>query len=405
MDKQLAFAYLAELESKGIVLGLGRIRRFLRLLGSPEKQFKAIHIAGTNGKGSTAAMIESILRKAGCRTALYSSPHLLRLNERIQVNGRQISDKKLAGLVAELRAMKEREKIPLTHFEFVTALAFVHFARCKVEFAVIEVGMGGRLDATNVIVPEVSIITNIEKEHERFLGRTIGKIAREKAGIIKRCTAVVTAEWKKPVLGIFRKKCREKNSKLVVVRKPFPGKLPLLGLFQQWNAAAAVAAVKELQLLGFAVDSKAVKHGLSAVRWPGRFEIVQGKPTVVLDCCHNPSGAFVLAEAFKQHFQKKKAVLLIGVSNDKKIRAMASALAAIARRVIATEASYRAMPAGLIKNEFERHGLESETVLPVKEATKKAIAIAGKKGVVLVCGSLFVVGEALPLFKTGRSHS
>ncbi len=398
MDGVKAFKYLDGLESLGIALGLDRVKGFLHAIGNPEATFKIVHVAGTNGKGSTAAILASILRAAGFKTGLYTSPHLVRLSERIQVNGEQISDRELARLVSELKPVKEESTLKLTHFEFVTALAFQHFANSGVEIAVVEVGLGGRLDATNVVTPVVSVITNIEREHEEFLGKTVEKIVREKAGVIKWSVPVVTAEWKDPAIRVIRETCKEKGAPLSIVNKPFKGKIHLLGSFQRWNAATALAAVEELRRQGFEISEKAVSRGLSSVEWPGRFEIVQKSPTVLLDCCHNPSGAFVFAKSFQKFFPKRRAVLVVGVSSDKNISAIAANLAPIALKVIATEASYRALPASEIQREFEGLEKESEVVLGVREAVRKGISEAGKRGIVLVCGSCFVVGEAEQLF-------
>ncbi|MDP6670385.1 MAG: folylpolyglutamate synthase/dihydrofolate synthase family protein [archaeon] len=393
-----SFKYLDSLESLGIVLGLDRVKGFLQAIGRPEAKFKVIHIAGTNGKGSTAAILASILRAAGLKTGLYTSPHLVKVNERIQVNGEQISDSELVKLVSELKQSKENQGIKLTHFEFVTALAFQHFANLEVDIAVVEVGLGGRLDATNVVTPEVSVITNIEKEHEEFLGKTVEKIAGEKAGIVKPGVPVVTAEWKEPVLRVIRKVCKEKNAPLSIVNKPFEGTLGLQGSFQRWNAATALAVVDVLRKQGVEIDEDAVSKGLSSVMWPGRFEVVQKNPTVLLDCCHNPSGAFVLTKSFQEAFPEKKAVLVIGVSSGKNISAIAANLSPVALKVIACEASYHALPAVEISREFEGLGKECEVVLGVGSAVEKAISEAGAGGMVLVCGSCFVVGEAEQLF-------
>ena len=398
MKDREAFQYLKELEKEGISLGLERVQKFLSLLGNPQDGFKSIHVAGTNGKGSTAAIIASILQKAGFKTGLYTSPHLIEFNERILVNGEAIPSKELEKLVSKLRVLKEKHGLKLTYFEFVTALAFQYFAERKVGFAVVEVGMGGRLDATNILKPRLCIVTNVEKEHEAFLGKTVEKIAVEKAGIIKEKTPVVTAEWKQPVLNVLGEKCKEKHSTLRLVKKPFEGKMHLLGSFQKWNAATAISAIEELRKQGFEISEKAVESGLAAVNWRGRFEVVQRNPTVVLDCCHNPSGAFVLAKAFGEAFPGKKAVLVVGVSSDKKIDAIASNLAPIAETVVVTEAAHRAMPARKIKESFERQGKDAIVVPGVKEAVVKGIEAAGEHGIVLVCGSCFVVGEAMQLF-------
>jgi dihydrofolate synthase/folylpolyglutamate synthase len=398
MDMAKTFKYLDSLESLGIVLGLDRVKGFLQAIGAPEAKFKVVHIAGTNGKGSTAAILANILRAAGFKTGLYTSPHLVKVNERIQVNGEPISDFELAKLVNELKKAKEDQGIKLTHFEFVTALSFQHFANSGVEFAVVEVGLGGRLDATNVVTPVVSVITNIEKEHEEFLGKTVEKIAGEKAGIVKQGVPVVTAEWKEPALRVIQKICKEKGAPLSIVNKQFSGKMNLQGSFQRWNAATALAVVEELQKQGVEIGEGAVSKGLSSVEWPGRFEVVQRNPTVLLDCCHNPSGAFVLAKSFQEAFPEKQAVLVIGVSSDKNISAIAANLMPVTLKVIACEASYRALSAVYISREFEGLGKKVEVVLGVGKAVEKGISEAGEGGIVLVCGSCFVVGEAEQLF-------
>ncbi|MBN2067483.1 MAG: hypothetical protein JW744_03375, partial [Candidatus Diapherotrites archaeon] len=255
--------------------------------------------------------------------------------------------------------------------------------------------MGGRLDATNVLEPLVSIITNVEREHQQYLGKTRGKIAFEKAGIIKGHIPVVTAEWKKPVLRVFEKKCKEAGARLSVVRQPYAGKLALLGSFQKWNAATAVAAVKELQEQGIAISEKAVQEGLSSAKWPGRFQVVRKKPAVVLDCAHNPACCVVLAKAFKEKFPGKKALLVIGVSNDKNAGEMAKRLAPIAGRVLATGARHRALQPEKLAGQFKALSVETGAVHGVGTAVKRAVREAGPDGIVLVTGSCFVVGEAM----------
>jgi len=400
MDKEQAFAFLHNLEGRGIKLGLERIRKFLCFVGNPETRFKSIHVAGTNGKGSTAAFVERILREAGYKTGLYTSPHLVSFNERIQVNGEKISDELLVKLVGEAKQEMEDCGISLTYFEFITAMAFKHFALSKVDFAVVEVGMGGRLDATNVLLPLVSVITNVEREHEAHLGDTQEEIAAEKAGVIKKHVPVVTAEWKKHVLDVFKEKAVEKESQLLVVKDPYAGKLIVLGSFQRWNAALAVASVKELQKQGIELDETAIVKGLAKAEWPGRFQIVQTNPTLVLDCAHNPACCKVLATAFNEMFPGKKALLVFGTSSDKKVGKMAGFLAPIAKKVFVTEAKYRPMPAKEVAEEFKAFGNEVDLVKGVEEAVKKAISSANPGDVVLVTGSCFVVGEAMRFIKS-----
>lgn len=402
MDKRQALAFLDGLEAKGMMLGLGRIREFLAFTGNPEKRFRSVHVAGTNGKGSTCAMIERILREAGFATGLYTSPHLVEFSERIKVNGKSIGDTELARLVAGTKELMGKSGISLTYFEFVTAMAFRHFAACGVEIAVVEVGMGGRLDATNVLSPLVSVITNVSKEHEQWLGHSLENIAFEKAGVIKKGAPVLTAEWKPSALGVFRGKCRRLNARLVVVKKPFAGKLSLLGFFQQWNAALALATVAELKKQGIEIPDSAIKDGLAKVEWPGRFQIIQANPTLLLDCAHNPACCVVLSKAFSKMFPKKKALLVFGVSSDKNVEKMAGLLAPVSEKVFVTNARFRAMPFERVEKAFSSLGVCLETVPGVSNAVKKAISRAGKHGIVLVSGSCFVVGEAMEFFgKTG----
>ncbi len=400
MEKKQALGFLQALENRGMVLGLGRIEKFLALLGNPERDFASVHIAGTNGKGSTAAMLESILRKAGYKTGLYTSPHLVEFNERIRVNGQRVSDRVFCSLVSSLKEELEESGLKLTYFEFVTALAFKHFAKKKVEVAVVEVGMGGRLDATNVLEPKVSVITNVENEHEEHLGKTAKAIAREKAGIIKQGVPVVTAEWKKPVLNVFEKAASEKKARLVTVKRPWQGNLKLSGFFQQWNAALAAAAVERLESQGLKIGKRAVKEGISLVHWPGRFQVVKKKPVVLLDCAHNPACCVVLSRAFKNRFPKRRVLLVFGVSRDKKVEKMARVLAPLARKVFVTASKTRPMALSRVEAAFRKQGLETKAFPSVKKALQKALGEAKGQGVVLVTGSCFVVGEAISFLKS-----
>ena len=398
MDKKQAFAFLDKLQGKGIKLGLSRVKKFLKGIGSPEKNFAIVHVGGTNGKGSTSAMIESILRQSGCKTGLYTSPHLIKFNERIKVNGKDISDKRLVSLVSSLKAKMSRAKVDLTYFEFVTAMAFQHFSDSGVDVAVVEVGLGGRLDATNVILPVVCAITNVEAEHEQALGKTIQEIAWEKAGIIKRGVPVVTSEKKEVALCQFRKRCRLLGTNLIQVKALYRGRLSLLGKFQRTNAALAVAVIRQLRLKGFEIPEAAVKKGLASTSWPGRLQLVKKCPAVVLDCAHNPACCGALAGSFRKLFPGKRVILVLGVSSDKNALEMARALAPVAKQVIVTNASFRAMSIGRLADCFLKTRHSAQQVPGVKDAVKKALLVAGRGDVVLVTGSCFVVGEALRLF-------
>lgn len=399
MNKAQVMDFLDNLQGKGIKLGLERIDGFLKFVGNPEKRFKSVHIVGTNGKGSTATMIEQILRQAGYKTGLYTSPHLVRFNERFKINGVEISDRILVKLVTRVKGEMEKSGFNLSYFEFVTAMAFEYFADSKIEIAVVEVGMGGRLDATNVIIPLVSVITNVAIEHEKFLGTTVAQIAEEKAGVIKERVPVVTSAQSEAALHVIRRVCKEKSSHLSIVQRPLLSGVGMKGVFQEWNAALAVAAVKQLGSNGFAVGKQAIEEGLSLAKIEGRFDIVSKKPFVVLDCAHNPACCVALAKSFSKEFPEKKALLVFGASDGKNVLAMAKRLVPISKKVFVTCAKYRAMNAEKLAKVFEVLGTEVETVACVENAVKKAISCVKEDDVVLVTGSCFVVGEALDFLK------
>jgi len=300
-------AYLYSLRGKGAKLGLGRVRSLAEALDSPQKEFRSVLIGGTSGKGSTAAMLSSILKEAGFRVGTFTSPHLSSLTERIAVNGEPIKENELGEIIEKIKAAVEKmEGEHPTFFEVMAAAAFCYFREKEVDFAVLEVGLGGRLDATNITEPAVSVITNVSLEHTRVLGDTIEKIAKEKAGIIQSNGILVTAAQGK-ALDVLENICRERNSAIIKVGKDItfkglesaargqrfsvmlPGKsyelfVPLLGKHQLMNAACAVGAAYALERQGSGIPENALRQGLRNVRWPGRIEIVQEKPLVVLDC-------------------------------------------------------------------------------------------------------------------------
>src|SRR3990167_1954466 len=341
-----AIRYLYNLETYGIRLGLKRVTALLNSLDNPQNKLSIIHIGGTNGKGSTSAMIASILQKSGYKVGLYTSPHLNKFNERIRVNGRAITDRRIVFLVKKIRSIAERQNIELTFFEFTTAMAFLYFAEEKVDIAVIEVGLGGRLDATNVGNPLVSIITNVAKDHQATLGNSIREIASEKAGIIKKGGILISAETKPAALKVLTTECnrkravfyrldrdffmdekKRKNGEIYFPIPRFPDsfmshsspftftgrrwllkdlRTNLLGRHQRLNAACTLAVLEVLEETcprmflsgkGFRISESAVRNGLQNVSWPGRLEILSERPLIVLDCAHNPAGADVLRDA------------------------------------------------------------------------------------------------------------
>ena len=407
---------------------LTNIRRLLKLLRDPHKAFKSIHVTGTNGKGSTAAMMASILAEAGYKVGIYTSPHLSSFTERIVVDGRKIPESEVVRLASEIMPLMDEmagndiSSRP-SYFEVVTAMALKYFAEKKVDFGVVEVGMGGRLDATNVIRPLVSVITNVSLEHTGHLGNTVAKIAREKAGIIEKGVPLVTAADDKEVIALLEKMCRKKGSEIFLVGRDMTFKktdssldgqrfmlknadrefdlyTPLLGRHQLKNAAVAVCAMEALGRYGIKIPERAVRDGLNNVKWPGRLEVVQKNPLVVLDCAKDPVAAENLRDAILDNFKFKRLFLVMSVSSDKDIPSMVRNLAPISDMVIAAEHKTRgrAAKAGIITREVERCGRSFTITKGVKDAVRKALSMAGKGDMVCVTGSVFTVGEARELW-------
>ena len=411
-------------------LNLKRARGFLDSIHNPQAPLRCIHVAGTKGKGSTSAFIAYILRESGFKAGLYTSPHLADFRERIRIlspgNRNQkikadfegmIPRLKLAGLVNRLKSAIEkynRASIygPLTFFEAYTALAFVYFNQEKVDFAVLETGLGGRLDATNVVKPKVCVITPISYEHTDKLGYTLKEIASEKAGIIKKGSVVISAPQAKEAMAIIRNKCKKEKAELLVVGKDikYSGteerfrvstpaaeyknlKITLHGAHQVMNAACALAAVEAMAAYGVKAGIDSITKGLYNTLWPGRCEVIAREPLIVLDGAQNAASAGVLKEAVKAKFRYRRLILMLGVSNDKDIKGIAGELYDLADTVILTKAkSLRAAdPANLAgyfnkKNQYITHN--------VAEAKMLAKELAKKEDLILITGSLFVVGEA-----------
>ena len=403
-------------------LDLSRVERLLEAVGNPHTRFRSVHIAGTKGKGSTAALCESGLRAAGYRTGLYTSPHLHTFCERIQVAGRKIPRDEVVALVAELRPVIER--IPgVTTFEAITALGFLYFARSGVEVAVVEVGLGGRLDATNVITPEVSIITSLSLDHTYLLGDTLASIAREKAGIIKPAVPVVSAPQRAAAIKVIEAVSRERNAPLVEVGRDWdyePGpadfdgqqftarrhaaepspldgeyRLPLLGRHQLENATSAIAALDILRGRGFDLPPEAVRQGVATVRWPGRLEILQRDPPVVVDCAHNPYSAQVLRRALEEWFPGQRWILIFGASHDKDIAGMLRALLPISEYLIVTRSDHPRAAAPIELADLAASvGGGAEVSVNVKKALRRGLSLMNPGDGLLITGSIFVVANA-----------
>jgi dihydrofolate synthase/folylpolyglutamate synthase len=410
----------------GIKLGLEPVRRMCELLGSPEREYGIIHVAGTNGKGSTCAMIASILRSAGIRTGMYTSPHLAEFNERIKIDGEDLSDADLSIVLEECEDAAKKVKSEIGHdatfFEIATLMAFAAFRRAGVKVAVIETGLGGRLDATNVVTPLVSVIMPISLEHTEHLGKKIEEIAQEKAGIIKPGRTVVVADQPDvEALEVLREVASERKAPLVPVSEAVTltvissdirgqkirvessggisvtARLPLAGAHQAANAATAVAAVDTFfNMAGIELDPAVVKKGLECVRWPGRCQILSESPLTIADAAHNPAGARALVKLLKQN-GIRKAEIILGMCGDKDVAGVVNELAPLAAKIwIVPIDNPRNIDAKELAALIRSHDIEYEIMDSPEEAVKAATAASQQSGnPVVITGSLFLLGELL----------
>ncbi len=424
LDYILSFADYERLPRSALVFDLRRIEMLLERLGSPQEAAKSIHVAGTKGKGSTAAMIASILTQAGYRTGLYTSPHLLSFTERIQVDGRPIAEGAFGRLVELIKPETEAVNNfsafgELTTFELLTALAFTYFKERKVDYQVLETGLGGRLDATNVVKPEVCVITSISFDHTDVLGDTLAQIATEKAGIIKSGSTVVCSTQFPEAMEVIERICCERGTRLVRVgsevtwhRKDFSPEgqsfelrgmtgeydlnIPLLGEHQLENAATAVATVEVLAELGANISPESIATGLRQAHWPGRLQILQREPWVIVDGAHNADSARRLAEALEQYFDFDRVVLILGVSSDKNIAGMVAELASLSDAVIVTRSHHpRAVEPARLASEFSKRGIIPEVAENAASAVELALNKAMPSDLICATGSLFIVAEVM----------
>ncbi|NUN71112.1 MAG: bifunctional folylpolyglutamate synthase/dihydrofolate synthase [Bacteroidetes bacterium] len=396
-------SYLYSLQKFGMKFGLRNIRALLQAAGEPQRKFPSVHIAGTNGKGSTSSMTAAILTAAGYSVGLYTSPHLVSVRERIRINGAMIPQKEFVRLVRTLQP--EIDARQATFFEAMTAMAFLYFAEQQVDIAVIETGLGGRLDSTNVITPLVSVITTIAKDHQEQLGDTLTAIAGEKAGIIKRHVPVVVGSISGPALRTIRSTALRRNAPLHPAKSfalPRGTTLDLRGSFQEENARCAVAAAT-LVSTTMPVGDAAVRQGLSnttklsGIR--GRFEVLKGRPDIIIDVAHNPEGMQTLSEELGR-LPYKKRVVVFGVMKDKDHRSMLRSLAPLRPMIIAAQPSgERALPVTAIIQECRVLGLAVTGSDSIAQAVRRGTSNAGKSGVLVIAGSNFLAGEVLPLLE------
>jgi len=412
-----AVEYLAALEARrGWDLGLDRVRRALAIRGNPERRFDVLHVGGTNGKGSTAAVLDAVLRAAGWRTGLYTSPHLVDFCERIRAGGGTIPEETVATCVDELRRDLARHDLPLTHFEFVTVLAFEWFARIGVEIAVVEVGLGGRLDATNVVTPLAAVITSIAREHEEFLGEGLTAIATEKAGIVKDGVPLVIGALPAEAERVIATTARGRGAPTFrldvdarldggVEAASFEGPgVGWEGLRLPWSAPWQRSAIG-LALLTLAtvrdsvqVSEDAVRRGLTSVRWPGRLTELAGPPRILLDGAHNPAGAEALAAELPRVLRGHAVPLLFACGRDRSCDAIVSAIAPWIERAVVTEVGRRPTPASSAARAFAARSVPVEVEVDPARAIERMVACEAA-GPVLVTGSLFLVGAVLARFE------
>lgn len=422
--------YLNSLLQFGIRPQLDRIAALSDAFGNPHRRLRVIHVTGTNGKGSTCTFVASILREAGYRVGLYLSPYVHDVRERIQIDGEMISEDDFAALVTEIKPVADRiartELGPVTEFEVKTMMAYLHFARREVDFAVIEVGMGGRFDATNIVEPLVAVITNVSLDHTERLGDTVEKIAFEKAGIVKTGTVLVTAVDNEAAWRVILSRCHQQGAEVwrvmkstyrvpgspsadvqfryaskgasfslrgsgVVFMRLTPG---LSGKFQHANAATAVAVIKALERYEVRITPQAITAGIANARIPGRLQVLRERPTVVIDGAHNPAAARTLAGAIREAFTYQRLILVIGMLNTHSADGVIAELAPLASKMIATQSRWiRAIPAAGLAETAREFGEDVEVIDNVPDAVRRALEIASPNDLVLITGSFTTIGE------------
>lgn len=429
MNFDESIEFLRDLTKFGFNFGLGRIEELLNRMDNPHLKLKVIHVGGTNGKGSTAAMIASILQAAGCKVGIFTSPHLHSYCERYKINGAEISRERIAGLLTTMRPLLENMvqegfEHP-TEFEVSTALGFRYFWEEAVDFLVLEVGLGGAIDSTNVVKPLVSVVTNVAMDHMDYLGNTITEIATIKSGIIKPGTPAVTAADDPDALAVIREAAQKNGSSLTEVgrdvtwriskstvegqefdaftpAKTYKGlQIRLVGHHQVINACTALAAIEALGSSGFSVNEQAIRTGFADASWPARLEMVSTDPRVLLDGAHNLHGALTLKKALTDVFPYKRLVLVFGMLGDKEREKVVAELAPLATAVIVTKPnSPRAGDWEKIADEVQKYVFEVYLIENIGEAVKWGMSLAGPEDLVCVTGSLYMVAEARALFKS-----
>jgi dihydrofolate synthase / folylpolyglutamate synthase len=426
MNYDEAMNYITNTAKFGSNYGLQRTEKILELLDNPHKKIKCVHVAGTNGKGSTTAMISSILIQSGLKVGMYTSPFLEAFEERIQINNINIPKDDLSDIVT--RTAEAVDKVVAmgydhpTEFEIITCAMFLYFYEQQVDCAVVEVGLGGRLDSTNVITPILSVITSISYDHMNILGDTLEKIAFEKGGIIKKGIPVILYPQEEESYKVLHDLCRNNDSKLIVVSrdsvkykgieagkqlltveigsKTYEIELSLLGRHQLLNCAVALQAVNELINQGLAISEENIKEGLRGVKWPGRLELMKYKPTVVIDGAHNADGMAKLYESVKKYFEYERLIVIIGILADKEIDSMIATITPEAYKVLVVEPhSARAESADNLKRAIIKYNANCTVVKDYEKAFTLGLSECNQEDLLLVCGSLHMIGDMRKVIK------
>ncbi len=419
MDYRQALEYINSTERFGSRPGLSRVTELLDRLGRPQDGMKFVHIAGTNGKGSCAAMLASVLKTCGYKTGLFTSPYIFRFNERMQINGRQIDDEVLAEIVEKVKSAAEAMEDHPTEFELMTAAALLWYKQEKCDIVVLEVGLGGRFDATNIIAaPEAAVIMNIGLDHVSVLGDSLEQIAFEKAGIIKPGCDVVLYQQGEEVTEVIRRRCAEEDASLRIadfsaIKPEFDSlmgqsfkymdevyALPLLGSHQLKNAAVVLETVDVLRARGWKLEQTDVEHGIYAVSWPGRFELLGDEPEFVVDGGHNPQCAQSVRENLLHYFPGRYRVLLVGMLRDKDYESLAEILdEAASEYVCISPNNLRALPAEELGESLKKYGKKVTVCESIEDGVETAMDhAAGKNGMVCAVGSLYSVGDIRAYF-------
>lgn len=420
MNVQEAIAYIHSMRWDRRLTGYELAKELLGKMGNPEKKLKYVHIGGTNGKGSTAAIIASILQKAGYKTGLFTSPYLFRFQERMQVNGEEIADEDLASVTEYVKTFSEQMETQPSEFALVCCIAFEYFTRQDCDIVVLEVGMGGANDATNVIdCPEVAILTNIGLDHTEYLGHTVEDIARTKAGILKENGVAVCYPNTASVEGVLKECCQQKHVEQIVVdfeslkriKRDFRGEvfdcgerknlvLPLLGHHQVYNAAVALSAIDVLTKKGWKISEEAVSRGMQEVRWPGRFEVLHEEPLLIVDGGHNPQCMEALAQNLHDYLSDRNVIAITGILADKACGEMFQpVLPYVSEFLCITPPSPRKMEATELAEFLHRAGGKTTACKSIKEALELAWERSGKEGAVVCFGSLYSVCEIISIFE------